>query len=112
MSAPEDRDAALLRIYATVDSIPPGCVATYGQVALEAGLPRRARLVGRALAALPVGSDLPWHRVLNASGRVSPRGSEPGAAERRQLARLAREGVEARAGRVDLDRFRWRPEAR
>lgn len=103
----DGRDAALQRIYATVDSIPRGAVATYGQVALEAGLPRRARLVGRALASLPAGSRLPWHRVVNAAGRISPRGD--GTAARRQLALLEREGVPAARGRVDLARYRWRP---
>jgi methylated-DNA-protein-cysteine methyltransferase-like protein len=106
-----DRDAALQRIYATVDSIPRGAVATYGQVALEAGLPRRARRVGRARAQLPAGSALPWHRVVNASGRASPRGEgkQARAAVARQLARLAREGVPAPGGRIDLARHRWRP---
>ena len=61
------------RIYATVESIPPGRVATYGQVADQAGLPRRARLVGTALKHLDADSAVPWHRVVNARGEVSPR---------------------------------------
>jgi len=97
---------ALERIYATVDAIPRGTVATYGQVADEAGLPRRARLVGRALRELDAGSRIPWHRVLGASGRISPRGSP--ATERLQRARLEEEGVAFDArGRVDLRRFGW-----
>lgn len=93
------------RILATVDSIPAGRVATYGQVAREAGLPGRARLVGALLAALPVGSRLPWHRVVNARGGISPR---PGEGPARQVRRLAREGVRPDAGgRIDLARHRW-----
>jgi methylated-DNA-protein-cysteine methyltransferase-like protein len=100
-------DPIYARIHATVDSIPKGAVATYGQVAEEAGLPRRARLVGRALALLPKGSRLPWHRVLNASGRISERG---GGSDARQRRRLRAEGVEFDArGRVDLGHYGWRP---
>lgn len=94
------------RILATVDSIPRGCVATYGQVAEEAGLARRARLVGRVLGTLSAASPLPWHRVLGASGRSSL----SGAAAREQVRRLAREGIEvSAAGRIDLARHRWSP---
>ena len=101
------RSDAYQRIYATVDSIPRGRVATYGQIAAEAHLPRRARMVGRALRQLPKGSKLPWHRVVGASGHVSPRGDPAGEALQRR--RLAREGVElSKSGRVDLERFRWR----
>ena len=84
--------------------LPAGRVATYGQVAWEAGLPGRARLVGTVLRQLPPGSELPWHRVINARGQISPRG-EP-AAEARQRRRLQAEGVRFDArGRVDLRRF-------
>ena len=93
------------RIWLVVGSIPEGTVATYGQVAELAGLPRGARKVGRVLAALPIGSRLPWHRVINARGRSSLKG----AAQRRQHAKLRSEGVAVRDGRVDLKRFRWAP---
>lgn len=79
------------RIWAAVASIPPGRVATYGQVAEAAGLPGRARLVGRALRELPEGSPIPWHRVVGAGGRISPRGDGQGEREQRLL--LADEGV-------------------
>jgi len=99
-----ERELAVQRILATVDSIPRGRVATYGDVAREAGLPRRARLVGRVLSELPAGSRLPWHRVVNAAGRLSPRAQ--GTLEQRR--RLAREGVALSAsGRVDLACLRW-----
>jgi len=95
------------RICATVDSIPRGSVASYGQVAREALLPGRARLVGRVLSELPSGSKLAWHRVVNAAGRISfPPGSRQHAEQRR---RLLREGVIFRgSSRIDLERFGWR----
>jgi methylated-DNA-protein-cysteine methyltransferase-like protein len=92
------------RILATVDAIPRGRVATYGQVASEAGLPRRARRVGRVLAELEPGSSIPWHRVVAASGRVAARDLR---GVREQKRRLAAEGVAFRGGRVDLARHRW-----
>ena len=96
------------RIYAVVRRIPRGRVATYGQVAALAGVPRHARQVGYALHDTPSGTTLPWHRVINARGEVSPR-AEPGwEGFQRQL--LEAEGVEFRRGRVDLDGYRWEPE--
>lgn len=98
-------DPVRQRILATVDAIPRGRVATYGQVAREAGLPGRARLVGACLRDLPQRSALPWHRVVNAQGRISPR---PGGGPAEQTRRLVREGVRPDVrGRVDLARFRW-----
>ena len=93
------------RVWRVVASIPTGCVATYGQVAELAGLPRGARRVGRVLAALPADSRLPWHRVINAAGSVSL----PGAAGSRQRRLLRAEGVRLRGGRVDLGRYGWKP---
>ena len=101
----KDRDERHARILAVVDSIPRGRVATYGQIAREAGLPRNARLVGRVLARLTPGTALAWHRVVNSAGRISQR---PGAA--RQHTRLAKEGVRfTPSGRIDLARYRWHP---
>jgi methylated-DNA-protein-cysteine methyltransferase-like protein len=83
-------------------------VATYGQVATLAGLRGHARQVGYTLHDLPEGSGVPWHRVINARGEVSPR-AEPGW-EAVQRGLLAAEGVAFdERGRVDLRRFRWRP---
>ena len=91
--------------------IPRGRVATYGQVAALAGLPGRARQVGYALHALPDGSDVPWQRVINAQGRVSPR-ADPGS-DQVQRAMLEHEGVDfGDDGRIDLGRYRWRPRSR
>ena len=103
-----ERDTVRQRFFALVDSIPRGRVATYGQIAREAGLPRHARHVGHALRDLPPGSRLPWHRVLNAKGEISPRPSG-GFTKQRRL--LEAEGVQLdERGRVDLARFGWRPE--
>lgn len=99
-------DPTYQRIYATVDAVPRGLVATYGQIAREAHLPGRARLVGRALRELPAGSKLSWHRVINAYGKISVRG----ASAREQKRRLRREGVRVDArGRISLAEFGWRP---
>ncbi len=96
-------------IYSTVRRIPAGRVASYGQVAAEAGLTNAARQVGYALHALPTGSTVPWHRVLNAQGAISLRDHH--ALTQRML--LTREGVRFDArGHVDLARFRWAPRRR
>ncbi len=96
------------RVLAVVEAIPRGSVATYGQVASEAGLPGRARLVGRLLGALPAGAPLPWHRVVNASGRIS---LPPGGGRREQARRLRREGIPVDAdGRLSLKEHRWVPD--
>lgn len=102
------------RIYAAVAAIPVGRVASYGAIAARAGLPGRARLVGRALGETPGDLELPWHRVLRADGRIAlPAGSR---GFREQCRRLRAEGVAVRAGRVgmasfglhpDLDRTLW-----
>jgi methylated-DNA-protein-cysteine methyltransferase-like protein len=94
------------RVYAVVRRIPRGRVASYGQVAAWAGLGRQARQVGYALHALPQGSDVPWHRVVNAQGRVSPRSTHGPEVEQR--IRLELEGVRFdAAGRVAMAQFRW-----
>ena len=103
------------RVYALVAAIPAGRVATYGQIAALAGHPRRARHVGNALAAPdhPGHPHLPWHRVINAQGRISRRGGadwSPGDAEPRQMRLLQAEGIAFKTGRVNLEQFRWRPE--
>ena len=80
------------QIYAVVARVPRGRVVTYGQVAALAGLPRQARLVGYAMHGLPDGSTLPWHRVINAQGKVSVR-SFAGPSEGLQRHLLEEEGV-------------------
>jgi alkylated DNA nucleotide flippase Atl1 len=91
------------RVRDVVAAIPAGRVLAYGDVAARAGLPGRARLVGRILA--EDSHDLPWHRVLRADGAPAPHL----AAE--QLDRLRAEGVLAGNGRVPMRRYRlsYRP---
>ena len=95
------------KVYDVVRSIPPGTVCTYGQIATVLGSPRVARHVGWALAAL-VGQETegPWHRVINARGRISHRGDTLRAEE--QYRRLCEEGVVfSSVGVIDLNVFRW-----
>lgn len=95
-------------ILAIVQSIPPGKVATYGQIADLAGLPGRARLVGTTLKKLPEDSGVPWHRVVNAGGRISWRGDGDSVTEQALL--LTDEGVTIDArGRIRLSAFQWCP---
>jgi methylated-DNA-protein-cysteine methyltransferase related protein len=99
------------RIYAVVRRIPRGRVATYGQIASLAGFPGQARQVGYALHALPDGTSVPWHRVVNAQGGISLR-STPGSELAQQLL-LEREGLRFDTrGRIALSRVRWTPRRR
>lgn len=107
----EPRERAFFhRVWAFVRAVPLGRVVTYGQIAQAipgpAGLPAEeysrsgSRLVGSALAACPLG--VPWHRVINAQGRVS---SRPDA--QRQQALLEAEGLCFLGGRLDLANVQW-----
>ena len=100
--------ATYRRLYAVVSRIPRGRVATYGQVAALAGLPRHARLVGYALSRLPAGSGVPWHRVVNAKGQVSLRANVLGYDEL-QARLLHRERVRMVDGAIPLATYQWRP---
>lgn len=96
------------QVYQIVRQIPPGQVASYGQVAALLGHPRAARTVGWALAALREGdvADVPWQRVINSQGRVSIRNMEHAPEEQRLL--LEAEGVEFNErGYIDWRRFGW-----
>lgn len=99
------------RIWAAVKRIPRGKVATYGQIAALAGMPRHARQAGYALAATPASVKIPWHRVINAQGRISLRLKHwDSGSDDMQCILLESEGIEFDAsGRVDLTRFRWQP---
>jgi methylated-DNA-protein-cysteine methyltransferase related protein len=94
------------KVYSLVAQIPPGKVTTYGSIARWLGHPSAARAVGYALHALPTGSDIPWQRVINASGRISSRCNKHYEAIQRAL--LETEGVRFDPyGNVDLQRFGW-----
>jgi methylated-DNA-protein-cysteine methyltransferase-like protein len=100
-------DKAVEAICAVIRRIPKGWVATYGQVAAMAGMPRRARLVGRVLQRLDPGTKIPWHRVVNAKGEVSYSLSRNGGdVVQRRL--LEKEGIKFDDNnRLDLERCRW-----
>nr|WP_042189856.1 MGMT family protein [Kibdelosporangium sp. MJ126-NF4]CEL18928.1 DNA-methyltransferase [Kibdelosporangium sp. MJ126-NF4]CTQ95269.1 DNA-methyltransferase [Kibdelosporangium sp. MJ126-NF4] len=86
------------RVREVIESVPPGSVASYGDVAAVAGAPS-PRLVGRILA--EDGHDLPWHRILRADGTPAPH------LEEEQLERLRAEGVLADGNRVNMREYRW-----
>jgi methylated-DNA-protein-cysteine methyltransferase-like protein len=96
------------RIWDTISDIPRGKVASYGQIAEVAGIPRGARQVGYALRHLPKGSDVPWHRVIQASGRIAFDRDTPQFAEQKK--RLQRDDVAVIKGRIDLQKYRWQPD--
>ena len=92
------------QVYHLVRQIPPGYVTTYGRIGRLIGC--TARTVGFALAALPNGSDVPWQRVINSQGRVSPRTDGEGNLLQRTL--LEAEGLcFDQSLRVDLVRYGW-----
>ena len=96
--------ARLEAIWRVVARLPKGSVSTYGGVAASAGLPRAARLVGRALREAPKSLALPWHRVVGAGGRIA---FAPGSRNfREQRRRLKAEGLTVLRGRVKLARAR------
>jgi methylated-DNA-protein-cysteine methyltransferase-like protein len=102
----EEPTEARQRIWQVIAAIPAGRVSTYGQVAQLAGLGRGARQVGQAMRQLPEGSTIPWHRVINAQGRISlPPGSR---GHKRQRERLEAEGIRFNlSGRVSLKQQGW-----
>lgn len=107
-AAPVSAEDASTAICDVIRRIPAGWVATYGQIASMAGLPRRARLVGRILQNLDPASDLPWHRVVNARGAISTSPARQGG-DRLQRQLLEKEGVQFDDNsRFNLERFRWR----
>jgi methylated-DNA-protein-cysteine methyltransferase related protein len=94
------------RIYGVVAAIPEGRVATYGQVAALAGRPGAARQVGYALAAAPRAMQLPWQRVINAKGEISPRADSADQDYQRVL--LEAEGVQFDLhARISLSEYGW-----
>ena len=88
-----------------IRSIPYGKVATYGQIALMSGDPHKARLVSWILARSSQKENLPWHRVINAGGKISL----PGEAGKLQRALLEAENIEfSPAGQVSFEKYGWR----
>lgn len=95
-------------VYALVRHIPPGHVLNYGRIAELLEAPQGAREVGWAMSSLRGSSGVPWHRVVNAQGRVSIKGSPLAAAEQR--ARLEAEGIEFDENdTLDMQKYLWNP---
>lgn len=105
-----DLDEFSDRVYWLVQQVPAGQVVTYGQIALLAGSPRAARAVGTLMRnSLANGVELPWQRVINASGGISFKGDFARAELQRRL--LDEEGVVfGNNGKCDLEQYRWEPD--
>ena len=102
-----DKETRMRRIWETIQDIPPGSVANYGQVAEIAGIPRGARQVGYALRHAPKDLRLPWFRVITSSGKLA---FDPNSdAFRRQRDLLAADGVPVLNGKVNMNKYRWQP---
>ena len=96
------------RIWKTVELVPPGKVASYGQIADLAGLPGRARLVGKALGMVPPPRQVPWFRIVRSNGQIAfPPGSD---SAEQQKGLLQEEGVVVLNNRIKLSNFQWQPE--
>ena len=97
------------KVIACVRKVPRGRVATYGQIAKLAGNPRASRAVVWILHSSSEAAHLPWHRIINAKGKI---GFPPESLEfQRQCSRLEAEGIEVDllSGRIDLKRYQYRP---
>ncbi len=96
-------------IYIVVRQIPPGCVATYGQIAELANLCGKPRLIGYALYRVEISSDIPWHRVVNAKGEISYSPLRQGG-DYTQKVLLEQEGIEfSPQGKINLHKYIWHP---
>ena len=102
-----EKSTSRQRILQMLAAVPCGQVASYGQIAELAGLPRGARVVAAVLREDGESEDLPWHRILNAQGCIAiPRGNP---SREEQVRRLRAESVPVLRGRVDLRRYGWQP---
>ncbi len=95
------------QILDVLSAIPKGKVTSYGRVAAMAGNPRGARQVSRILHSMSRQYGLPWHRVVNARGRISlPRGD----GFELQKALLEDDGIAVSGqGYIDLSQYLWEP---
>ncbi len=88
-------------------AIPAGKVASYGQIADLAGLPGRARLVGRCMAYAPKALQVHWYRVLRANGQLAFKAGSSNSLKQTGL--LQEEGVAVIKNRVNMDEYGWQP---
>ncbi|MFT5297070.1 MAG: methylated-DNA-protein-cysteine methyltransferase-like protein [Paraglaciecola sp.] len=96
------------KIWRIVQLIPFGKVASYGQISDLAGLPGRARLVGKSLSCVPEGMSLPWYKVLRSNGQIAfPVGS---AQSQKQIGLLEQEDIFVFNNRINLKIFLWHPD--
>lgn len=103
-----ENDSTYQKIWKTVLSIPVGKVSSYGQVADLAGLPGRARLVGKALGYSSKEMQIPWYRVVRSDGKIAfPSGSEQALT---QIGLLQEEGVAVIKNRIKLAEYQWQPD--
>lgn len=104
----QDTNELHRQILEVIALIPYGKVASYGQIAKLAGLPKHARLVGYVLKHLDKESQIPWYRVINSQGKISvTRMDEKGNNVQQDL--LEAEGVYLLNGKVSLKKFGWQP---
>ena len=97
------------KIYDMVGQIPEGQVATYGQIAKLIGFPKHARHIGFALSRLENNSHIPWHRIVNAKGKISLSGIDGCDDYQRML--LEEEGIVFNdKNLISLTDFQWQPE--
>ena len=88
------------RVLRVIESVPDGCVATYGQIAVVADT--GPRQVAQALKSVPAGRTVPWFRIINSAGRISDHGSRE-----RQYTLLEAEGILFENDRIDIDVYGW-----
>lgn len=106
---PTNTNGTYARIYQCIAKIPHGKVATYGQVAklISASGPRQ---IGYALSSIPPGVDIPWHRVINAKGEISPRSGSEQLGDHEQYSRLVAEGIVVnKNSKINLSQHQWQP---
>ena len=104
----QDTNELHRQILEVIALIPYGKVASYGQIAKLAGLPKHARLVGYVLKHLDIESTIPWYRVINSQGKISvTRINEKGENVQQNL--LEQEGIYLLNGKVSLKIFGWQP---
>lgn len=119
MARTDEAESFFLAVYSAVQEIPPGMVTSYGHIAKLVGTPQRPRQVGVCMKHLPQDenatfnhNNVPWQRVINSKGIISPRSQPSGA--RNQAVALQAEGVEVTAGTlgelmVDFATYGWFP---